>query len=575
MASKGRKSKKKQKMILILAVVLLIVIVALLTVVTTVVRKYSPSDKKTDYASYYNLSEKDALFVIYNEEQMEENGILADGEAYIPYQVVRKSINSRFYWDESEQILRYTIPEGVISTQPDTKQYTIGKERKQAEKNIVLVQNDEMYLSLSFMKQYTNIRSEVFKDPNRVVIADTFGDVKYSTVKKNTQIRQKAGVKSAILKEVKKGDLVTVKDTLSSWVKVCSQDGFIGYMKKRALGNEQEILYDSTYKEPTFSHAGRSDKVNLAWHQVTNQTANGNVSTVLSRTKGVNVISPTWFQVSDDKGDIVSLASTSYVNYCHERNVEVWGLVSNLEKNVDITSVLSKTSSRDRLVNNLIAEAIKYDLDGINVDFESLKSKAGAGYLQFIRELSLKCKNNDLILSVDNYVPTAYTAFYNRKEQAVFADYIIVMAYDEHYKGSEEGSVASLSYVQDGIANTLKEVPADQVILGIPFYTRIWKLTPDAQSGTSYQLSSETAGMSEAESRVAANGANMEWLDDCGQYYAEYQYEGSTYKIWLEEQNSIEKKLGVMKANHLAGAAFWKLGYEKNSIWDTVAKYMK
>lgn len=575
MASKGPKSKKQQKLILTLAVTILIVVVVLLTVVTTLVRKYSPSDKKTDYASYYELNEKDALFIVYNEEKMESNGILADGEAYLPYDVVRKSVNSRFYWDATEQILRYTVPEGVISTEPDTKQYTIGREKKQAEKNIVLVRDGEMYLSLSFLKQYTNIRSETYKDPNRVVIDNTFGDVKYRTVKKNTQIREKAGVKSSILKELKKGDLVTVTDTMDSWVKVCSQDGFIGYMKKRALGGEQEVLYDNNYTEPTFKHATRSEKINMAWHQVTNQSANANVSEVLGRTKGVNVISPTWFRLDDNKGGITSLASTAYVNYCHEKNVEVWGLVSNLEKNVDTTAILSTTSSRDRLINNLIAEAIKYDLDGINVDFESLKSAAGAGYLQFIRELSLKCRNNDLVLSVDNYVPSAYTKFYNRKEQAVFADYVVVMAYDEHYKGSDEGSVASLGYVQTGIEDTLKEVPANQIVLGIPFYTRVWKLTPGKNAGTSYSVSSEAVGMSEAESRVAANNANMEWLDDCGQYYAEYQYQGNTYKIWMEEQNSIEKKLNVMKSNNLAGASFWKLGYEKNSIWDTIVKYMQ
>ena len=274
------------------------------------------------------------------------------------------------------------------------------------------------------------------------------------------------------------------------------------------------------------------------------------------------------------------------MTYCHQQGIEVWGLVSNLENSdVDSTSVLNLTSSRDNLVNNLVAEAIKYDLDGINVDFESLSAEAADGYLEFIRELSIRCQNNDIVLSVDNYVPASYNSFYDCGEQAVFADYIVIMAYDEHYNGSDEGSVESIGFVRQGIEDTLKDVPAEQVILGVPFYTRVWELTPvtasedqsdqasdEAQSG--YTVSSEVVSMSEVDTRVAANEVTLQWLDDCGQYYAEYEHDGKTYKIWVEDQKSIGEKLDVMKNNHLAGASFWKLGYEKNTIWDTIAEYM-
>ena len=313
----------------------------------------------------------------------------------------------------------------------------------------------------------------------------------------------------------------------------------------------------------------------MAWHQVTNQTANNQVSSVLAGTKGVNVISPTWFYLNDNEGGIAVLASSDYVSYCHENGVEVWALVSNFENaDVDTTQVLNTTSSRDTLVNNLIAEAVRYNLDGINVDFEMLDEEAAPGFLQFIRELSLKCEGNDLVLSVDNYSPASYNAFYDCEEQAVFADYVVLMAYDEHYNGSEEGSVASLGFVTQGVTDMLENVPADQLILGIPFYTRLWKLTPDDSAEGGVAVTSEALGMSEAESRVAANGATFQWLDDCGQYYAEYEYEGSTYKVWIEDQNSIEKKLEVMQSNGLAGAAFWKVGYEKNTVWDTIVKFM-
>ena len=169
----------------------------------------------------------------------------------------------------------------------------------------------------------------------------------------------------------------------------------------------------------------------MAWHQVTNQSANNAVSSVLANTRGINVLSPTWFYLNDNNGNIANLASLNYVNYCHNQGIEVWALVSNLEnKNVDTTEVLTHTSKRQNLVNQIVSMAIQYNLDGINVDFESMNGeKVGDAFIEFIRELSIKCKNNGVVLSVDNYVPMSHTSFYNRKEQANFADYVVIMGY--------------------------------------------------------------------------------------------------------------------------------------------------
>lgn len=280
----------------------------------------------------------------------------------------------------------------------------------------------------------------------------------------------------------------------------------------------------------------------------------------------------------------MNLASKEYVDYCHSQGVEVWALVSNLEnKEVDTTNVLTHTSKRTNMVNQLIAAAIQYDFDGINVDFEAIETEAGEGYIQFIRELSLKCENNGIILSVDNYVPTEYTAFYNRSEQANFADYVIIMGYDEHYAGSDEGSVASIGFVRDGIKNTLKEVPAEQTILAAPFFTRIWKETPKAASDdveaaaedyVPYELTSQASSMEESWNMVSENGAEASWSEEDGQYYAEYVNGGETYKVWLEDAESMELRLKAASESKLAGMAFWKLGLEQSRIWDTILKYM-
>ena len=197
----------------------------------------------------------------------------------------------------------------------------------------------------------------------------------------------------------------------------------------------------------------------------------------------------------------------------------------------------------------------------------------------------MKCANNGIVLSVDNYVPTAYTAFYDRAEQALFADYVVIMAYDEHYSGSEPGSVASIGWVTEGIENTMKEVPADQIILGMPFYARVWKLTPaDGEvlpedgavidSFTNYDISCYSASMGEQKRLANANGVTPVWSDEIGQYYVEYKNGGSIYQIWMEDAASIEAKLKVMDSFKLAGGAFWKLGLEQSAVWDTIIKYI-
>lgn len=575
MASRRRRRRKNNKAYGILAVIVLIVLVVVILLLTAFIKKYTPSKEASDYTEYYGLTTEEAMVVVVDDKKAEINGLYIEDRAYVDYETVHDYMNQRFFWDGTEQVLRYALPKELISVSPDSSEYTLGKGREDAGYTICTVRDGVMYLAVDFVKQYSDIRYKVYDEPDRIVVSTQWGELSYTKVKKNTEVREKGGIKSPILTSVSKGDLVTILEEEENWSKVCTEDGFVGYLKKDTLGGDQEVVVESTFEEPTYSKISRSFDINMAWHQVTNQTANGNITNVLATTPGINVISPTWFYLNDNNGGIMNLASTDYVAACHAQGIEVWALVNNMENSdVDVTHVLNTTSTRDNLVNQLISAALKYDLDGINVDFEALSGEVGDGFIQFIRELSLKCANNDIVLSVDNYVPSAHTKMYYRDEQARFADYVVLMAYDEHYSGSDEGSVASIGFVRQGVEDTLEEVPADQLILGIPLYTRVWKLTPSEESETGYTVSSQAVGMGEVDTRMAVNKATMTWLEDVGQYYTEYEHEGSTYKIWIEEQNSIEEKMNVFVENDLAGVAFWKIGFEKANIWDAVAEYI-
>lgn len=574
----------KKKIVPVLTAGALILVIILILILSQIIEKYTPSKEHEELTEYYNISSDDDVALILNHKVLEDKGKWIDDTIYLDIDTVQNYLNSRFYWDSNENKLLYVTANDLVSADAGSADYYVTKTKNTFSHTIVKVDTTTAYVALDFVAQYTNLTYEQLDEPNRVILTSEFGDYETTNVKRNTQIRHKGGIKSPIVADVTKGTTLTLLETGDTWSKVMTEDGIIGYIKNKMISGITTATLTSDFTEEAHAHITKDFKINMGWHQVTNQTANSQVASVISATKGLNVISPTWFYLNDNNGGIASLASSEYVTYCHQNGVEVWALVSNLENSdVNTSEVLTYTSRRETLINNLISSAIQYNLDGINVDFESLNaSEVGDSYIEFIRELSLKCANNGIVLSVDNYVPSDYTAFYDREEQAAFADYIVIMAYDEHYAGSEdEGSVASIGFVTNGVTDTLKEVPASQTILGVPFYTRVWSLTPTEDSTESeddsyvlYSLDSYAAGMKEVQNLISANGAAATWSDEDGQYYVEYENDGVTYKIWVEDATSIEEKLNVMKENDLAGASFWKLGLEDSTIWDTIIKYI-
>lgn len=538
------------------------------------IRRYTPTKEHMSLDEYFGLSREDEAAVILNGKYQESTAedfyaVVSDGSVYLNVDFVKNDLDDGYVYDRTENILRYVTEKDVISASLDNNKYTVGKSGEDLGKSVVITREGDIFLSLDFVMQYTDVSYYYVEDPNRVVIETAGYEKKVSTLKKDTPLRRFGGVKSKILKDASKGDRVSILEDYGKWSYVLTDDGVLACVQNRRLKKSESEMTEARIPERKYEHISLPGDIILGWHQVTSDSANRAVEETLVTTD-VNVVSPTWFYLDDNRGGIANLASSSYVDYCHQNNIQVWALVSNLEnKNVDTTTVLNTTSSRDNLVNNLIAAAISYDLDGINVDMEALSVQAKDGYIEFIKELSLKCEKNDIILSVDNYVPTSSTEFYNRKVQADYADYIIIMAYDEHTTGSEEaGSVSSLGFVKDGIKNTLKEVPAEQVIVGLPFYSRIWAVDGDNLSCSAY-------GMKDLDTMLDSNGAGRVWLDDLGQNYAEYVKNDVTYKCWIEDSASIAKKLEVMQENKLAGAAFWKLRFEPNEIWTTIDNYLK
>lgn len=575
MAAKKRRRRRRRSRINPIAVgILAILLILIVAASVLVIKKYSPSKERMDLSLYFQMEEEDDLAIIIQNTLIEDKGIVLNGRPYVSTEVVREYLNDRFYWDSAENLYIYTTPSEMITAAVGESQYTVEKKSTPVDYQIIKVEDGIAYVDLEYVKGHTAMDYEYMEEPNRVQITCEYGEVPVVEAKRNSEVRYRAGVKSPILTDVKKGDMLYVleePEEIEKWTRVRTGDGYIGYIRDSKLKDKTTATLKSDFVEPEYSNFTKDYTINLTWHQVTNKDANSSVYEELADAKGITTISPTWFFIRDNSGNIQSIASQDYVDYCHQNGVEVWGLVENIRygNEIDITSILNKTSSRQNLVTQLIAQAIQYDLDGINVDIEALPGEAGEGFIEFIRELSIVCRRNNIILSVDNYVPMAYNQNYHRKEQGIVADYVIIMGYDEHFAGSDvAGSVASIGYVRNGIEKTLEEVPAEKVINAVPFYTRLWHTDNDGD------LTSSALGMNTAEKTLANNSATAEWSEEAGQYYAEFNNADGFYQIWLEEEASIEEKAKLLKEYNLAGIASWRLGYEKEEIWDIILKYV-
>lgn len=524
--------------------------------------KYMPTSEYADLDALYAAGGSDRVALYLNYERQDESGIYADGQTYLPVTWVDENLNERFYWDANEEILVYALPKEVVKSDDSTLDDN--------GKKIIYRDADAVYLSLDLIRKYTDVRLQIFDDGSqkRVFVENDFEPITVAEASWGAKIRLKGGLKSPIVTKVKRGDAVTVLEQYDDWSKVMTQDGHIGYMYNWKIKDIHEETLKSDFSAPIYTNISMDQKIVLVWHQVTTAAANKAMDSLIAKTKGVNVIAPTWFTLSSNSGSYESLADKSYVERAHEKGLKVWAVLDNFSrecsKNVQSEVLLSKTSVREKLIKNMMSEADSYGFDGINLDFEGLKAAAGVHYIEFIRELSVACRNKGLVLSVDNYVPAAYNSFYDQKEQGNVADYVIIMGYDEHYAGSEAGSVSSASYVENGIKDMLSMVPKEKIINAVPFYTRLWTVDGD-------NTSSRAMGISEASKWISENNMELSWDDSTEQYYGELDSSGGKQKLWMEDAKSLEVKMNLIKKYDLAGVAGWKLGFETSDIWDVIS----
>ena len=539
--------------------------------------RFAPETRRMEPEAWFEMSlgrepEENELAVVLQDQVSDETARLVDGELYLPYSMVRGTLFSRYFLDEENAVILFTTADTTYTFTPDScTVVTDGGETEETEHPVVIRQGETLYILASHMQEHVNVRVNQYPEEYRVLIDYRWGERPEAEVKKKTAVRASGGIKSLILTKVEAGETVGVLEQYDKWSRVVTQNGFIGYVRNRSLQEVSQQPFENDFEEPVYASISLGEKVSLVWHQIDIPEANDYLVQDTAEMTGVNVISPTWFSLSDNEGNFTSFASKSYVKKAHKAGLQVWGLVSNFSEDMSTRVLVSSTAARLNLANNLVNEALKYKLDGINVDLEAITEDSAYGYVQFVRELSVLCRKNGLILSVDVPVQFDFNLYYDRTELGRFADYVIVMGYDEHYYGSEAGSVASLSFEEQGLTTLLGNVPAEKIVSGIPFYTRMWYSQTDENGEES--VWSEVLGMNAVTRTLETYGVTPVWDEETGQNYAEWTLDdGIVCRIWVEDEESITRKVSLVSRYGVGGVAAWVLGFERSSIWNIISE---
>ena len=566
--TRKRNMRKRQKQDPVRIVLLLAAAVALIGIISFAAGRFIPTSSKRDPKEYFGIEGRDEVGVVVNGHVFETPGITLNEEIYLPIDEVSKYLNPGFFYSENENMFIITTPvEKIAVSVADS-----------AEQNLFVSRDGKNYISYNYLYQYTDMDGDVvLGDTDRIVIRTVF-DYDMRTVGEKAVVRERPTIRGLVLEKPEAGTQVSILEADGSmdagaWTRVTTPTGYTGYVENKYLeGDMIHVTEDRVRPELIYTHILREDKINMVFHQTDNQASNNMLAQSLEGVSGVNVIAPTWFYLESPEGDMSSVASDTYVATAHSRGLSVWTVANDFDGAVnsskDTFSALSTYAGRSKIIDTIVSETVRVGADGINIDFEKVNADCAPYFLEFIRELSVSCRTQGLVLSIDAYVPT-YTKYIGRAELARTADYIVCMCYDEHTSGSETaGSVSSLPFVQKGIRDTLKEVPPEQTVIALPFFTRLWKVNENAAP------TSSAMGMGEAAAWLSENAANVVWDEETGQNYAEAKGVDGTSEIWIEDAQSISEKMKEVMAAGCAGVAEWKLGLETQDIWQVISDHL-
>lgn len=567
--------KRKKRFLVVLIPMILILIVAAVSIGIPLYQKYSYGTERADLAEHYGVSGEMAAIILQN-DQIPAQALIRDGRCYFDMDTVKAYLTEGFFYDGAYNggCLMYTTAKETYEVCDGSSSYGVSGVMTDLGYPLTLRENDKLYVAADYLKMFALFTVDIYE--SHVQLYTMWGNThEMRTVTRNTQIRERGGIKSPILRDVEDGEQVELIEAMEDWSKVKTSDGIIGYIENKRMTSADPYT-DIPPMAPTlpeYTTVRLDTKVNLGFHPVFGMAGNDTLGEALNEALGINVIAPTWISLTDNEGGFRNFGSADYVARAHGNGIKVWVVADNFnygnENGIDIdeTYLLSDTPRRRKLAADLVAAVTAVGADGLNFDFEQMPDDSSIYWVQFLREVSVLCRQNGICLSTDNYVPYEYNSLYRLDLQGQFVDYVLIMGYDEHYpSGGVAGSVASIGYVQNGLNMTLEKVPSEKVINALPFYTVLWTTSDGKTSGQYVTLNNQ----SDFLQRV---GQTPVWDDETGQNYAEWREGTTLYQIWLEDSQSISAKLNVMNTMNLGGVGVWRIGYGNADVWNLLRLY--
>ncbi|MBP1157108.1 MULTISPECIES: glycosyl hydrolase family 18 protein [unclassified Paenibacillus] len=512
--------------------------------------------------------------VFYQGVMLDEPAIGQKESLKLPFDMVKEHIDPSLIYEQSSESTIITTRDKVVRLR--TSELTGMLNEKPFKLRFPLEQKDsKLYLPIDPLKDLYEIELRESEDTGAVLmfkegdIIRWYKTLSYSDKPDRTiPMRRDSSIKAPILVDLKQDERVMVWGEQEQWLRVQLQSGYMGYiLKEHLIPDQEEMIPKKKLKAKFVPKQQISGKINLTWEHVI--TKNPDTSKIPPM-PGVGVVSPTWFHLEDGEGNLNNLADPAYVKWAHEQGYQVWALFSNGFDPKRTTEALFTYDKRMTMIKQLLAFAQMYSLEGINIDFENVYLKDKQNLVQFVREMTPLMHEQGLIISMD-VTPRSnsemWSLFYDRKALIESIDYMMLMAYDEHWASSPKaGSVASLPWVERSIIGLLEEdeIPPSKLILGIPFYTREW--TEEVKDGQT-NVSSRAVFMDRPQRVIKEKNLTPVFSEETGQNYIEYEEDGKLKKIWIEDETSVKTRIALVNKYNLGGVASWRRGFENPQVW--------
>lgn len=553
----------------ILVVVILVVILGFIMGGIYIYKNYEDY-KESILPSREVIAYSDELYLIVEEIEVKEEDAVVFYEdiLYFSLGTISTYVDSDLFYDGEEKTLIYTDDQKVIRYKIDDFSASINN-KEYLITNPIKFFNEKVYIPVDILLKNYELEISYFENTNAVVLDFTnFDYLKAEVILNDAVIRTDLDIKAPIIAdELPTGTIVNVYGEYEFWYKVRTIDGIPGFIEKKYLKiNYTKDIYK--VEIPKEEKDMTKKKINLTWDYTYRKVTD---TSKISSIPGVSVISPTWFSVNDPSGEIYDKGNHDYVSKYLDLGYEIWPLIDN-DFNPDLThELLSKTSSREKLINDILEIYKTYDFQGINIDFENVHLKTKDFFTQFVRELYPLFKEEGMMVSLDVTGMSNsenWSMFYDRARLSEVTDYMVLMAYDQHWAASPvAGSVAEYPWVERSINGVLKYIPHDKLVLAVPYYSRLW-LEKDGK------VSSQALTMETANKFIKENNIDLVWDEYSLQYYGELEKNETLYKIWLENSKSLEYKASLIHKYDLAGVASWRKGFETEDIWVSLANVL-